>query len=302
MSRGREVKIILTILTVTIYAAVANQTVYAGTSSYVYDHLDRLQMVWYDSSNYIVYTYDKLGNLIKKESNPKEYQYQATHVNYSIPVYLVYGSGMLSLQTGDWVYGYLSNASFSGSAPAYYYYNYPFCTSCGPHDEDCESICESTNPLTSNQSPLLAGFVSSSPFPGSVGLSGGLTLDGLTNVLWAADSNPTMWLSQQPLAGYTCPYGGTYNGSVCQFDQVPPITSALPSGGRFSSSQTVTLNCSDGGSGCSKTYYTLNGTTPTTSSSVYTAPMTISSTTTIKFFSTDKAGNAEAIKTLTYSF
>ena len=35
---------------------------------------------------------------------------------------------------------------------------------------------------------------------------------------------------------------------------------------------------------------------PTTASTVYTAPFTVSSATTVKFFSTDKAGNAEQVK------
>jgi hypothetical protein len=43
-----------------------------------------------------------------------------------------------------------------------------------------------------------------------------------------------------------------------------------------------------------KTYYTTDGSTPTTASTVYSGPVTVSSTTTVKFFSTDQAGNAEA--------
>ncbi len=59
----------------------------------------------------------------------------------------------------------------------------------------------------------------------------------------------------------------------------------------------VTLTCSDnsGGTGCDKTYYTTDGTTPTTSSSVYTTTLTFTSTTTLKYFSTDLAGNAESV-------
>ena len=44
------------------------------------------------------------------------------------------------------------------------------------------------------------------------------------------------------------------------------------------------------------TYYTTDGTAPTTASTVYTAPFTVASTSTVKFFSVDTAGNAEAVQ------
>lgn len=61
---------------------------------------------------------------------------------------------------------------------------------------------------------------------------------------------------------------------------------------------TVTLSATDnaGGTGVSKTYYTTDGSTPTTASTVYTGPFNVSSTSTVNFFSTDRAGNAEAVK------
>ena len=47
------------------------------------------------------------------------------------------------------------------------------------------------------------------------------------------------------------------------------------------------------------TYYTTNGSTPTTSSTIYTASFAVSTTTTVKFFSLDNAGNAEGVKSQT---
>jgi len=80
-----------------------------------------------------------------------------------------------------------------------------------------------------------------------------------------------------------------------------PTTTASPVGGIYNAPQTVTLTCSDGyGSGCDKIYYTTNGSTPTTSSPVYSSPINISVTTTLKFFAKDLAGNSEAIKTQNY--
>jgi hypothetical protein len=85
-------------------------------------------------------------------------------------------------------------------------------------------------------------------------------------------------------------------------DTTPPVTTASPSGGTYTGSQTVTLTCSDGtGSGCDKIYFTIDGSTPTTASNIYTAPLVIVSTTTLKYFANDLAGNAEAVKTQTYT-
>jgi peptidoglycan/xylan/chitin deacetylase (PgdA/CDA1 family) len=61
---------------------------------------------------------------------------------------------------------------------------------------------------------------------------------------------------------------------------------------------TVTLSATDSGSaGVDKTFYTTDGSTPSTSSTVYSRPFTIKQPTTVNFFSTDLAGNAEPVKT-----
>jgi YD repeat-containing protein len=82
----------------------------------------------------------------------------------------------------------------------------------------------------------------------------------------------------------------------------PPITSASPQGGVYTSSQSVTLTCTDPqGPGCDKIYYTTDGTTPTTSSPVYSSPISISATTTLKYFAKDLAGISETVKSQTYT-
>ena len=85
-------------------------------------------------------------------------------------------------------------------------------------------------------------------------------------------------------------------------DTIPPTTSANPGGGNYTSSVSVTLICNDtGGAGCDKTYYTIDGSDPTTSSPVYSGPINISTNTTLKFFSVDSAGNAESVKSEQYT-
>lgn len=84
-------------------------------------------------------------------------------------------------------------------------------------------------------------------------------------------------------------------------DSAPPSTRATPVGGSFTSAVAVTLACEDGmGTGCSATYYTLDGSTPSAGSTLYREPFTLGTAATLRFFSVDKAGNAEAAKTETY--
>jgi peptidoglycan/xylan/chitin deacetylase (PgdA/CDA1 family) len=87
-------------------------------------------------------------------------------------------------------------------------------------------------------------------------------------------------------------------------DTTPPTTTISCNGaacqsGAYDAPVTVTLTATDnpGGFGVDKTYYTTDGSTPTTSSTVYTGPFTIHGPTTVEFFSTDLAGNAEQVNT-----
>ncbi|HDR7872382.1 chitobiase/beta-hexosaminidase C-terminal domain-containing protein [Bacillus mobilis] len=80
-------------------------------------------------------------------------------------------------------------------------------------------------------------------------------------------------------------------------DTTPPVITANPVGGSYSSPQTVTLSANE----TATIYYTIDGSNPTTSSPVYSSPITISSTITLKFFGKDSAGNASTVQTVTYT-
>jgi peptidoglycan/xylan/chitin deacetylase (PgdA/CDA1 family) len=93
------------------------------------------------------------------------------------------------------------------------------------------------------------------------------------------------------------------HGGPAAADTVAPTTTAACNGtacvsGWYNNTVQATLLPTDntGGSGVDKTYYTTNGTTPTTASTVYTAPITVAGTSTVKYFSVDKNGNAEPVK------
>lgn len=90
--------------------------------------------------------------------------------------------------------------------------------------------------------------------------------------------------------------------TISSADRTAPVTTATPSGGAYVGSQNITLACDDGsGSGCDKIYYTIDGSSPTAASPVYASALAVISTTVLKFFATDLAGNVEAVKTQTYT-
>jgi hypothetical protein len=116
--------------------------------------------------------------------------------------------------------------------------------------------------------------------------------------LTTSDATKTVYVKFKDTPGN---WSTAYSKSIL-LDTATPTTSALPAEGIYDASQWVTLGCSDGtGSGCDKVYYTTNGSTPTTSSPVYSSPINITATTTLKFFAKDLAGNSESVKTQTYT-
>jgi hypothetical protein len=116
--------------------------------------------------------------------------------------------------------------------------------------------------------------------------------------LSSGNGTKTVYVEFQDTAGN---WSSKFTDSIL-LDTTPPTTTASPAAGTYTGSVNVTLTCTDnsGGSGCNKTYYTTDGSTPTTSSSIYSSPIDITTTTTLKFFSTDLAGNSEAVKSKTY--
>lgn len=83
-------------------------------------------------------------------------------------------------------------------------------------------------------------------------------------------------------------------------DTTAPVTTDDVDSAWHNTDVTIHLTCDDGvtGSGCATTYYTTDGTDPTTSSpSGSSVTLSTDGIYTIKYFSVDNAGNAEAVKT-----
>lgn len=95
------------------------------------------------------------------------------------------------------------------------------------------------------------------------------------------------------------PSTGTSNSASKQLpaDSTVPIVAASPTGGLFNAIQTVTLSANEGAT----IYYTTNGSAPTIASSVYSSPLTILTSTTLKFFAKDTVGNSSGVTTAIYS-
>jgi hypothetical protein len=109
-----------------------------------------------------------------------------------------------------------------------------------------------------------------------------------------------------PQAGQTFTDSGTascHKAGATGSDTTAPTTAiscknAACSAGWYKTGVQVSLSAADntGGSGVNKTYYTTDGSPPTTAGTAYTTPFTVLTTSTVKFFSTDLAGNSEAVK------
>ena len=86
-------------------------------------------------------------------------------------------------------------------------------------------------------------------------------------------------------------------------DTTPPTTTATcnaaacSTGWYATAPVAVQLSATDSGSAVAATYYTTDGTTPTTQSPLYSTALSIPETTTVRYFSVDAVGNSETPRT-----
>ena len=87
----------------------------------------------------------------------------------------------------------------------------------------------------------------------------------------------------------------TRNVTVFAPDTVPPVVTADPVGGTYGANRTINLSVNE----AATVFVTTDGTTPTTSSPVYSGPIPLTSMT-LKYFARDTAGNTSSVVTQTY--
>src|SRR5439155_10024871 len=107
------------------------------------------------------------------------------------------------------------------------------------------------------------------------------------------NSNSTLKFFAKDDSGNT----GPVVTQVYTIDTTPPTVSASPAGATYTSAQSVTLAASEPAT----IYYTKDGTTPTTSSAVYSGPISITATTTLTFYAKDTDGNSSIGVTKVYT-
>jgi hypothetical protein len=92
------------------------------------------------------------------------------------------------------------------------------------------------------------------------------------------------------------------HSQAIDFESIPPVAAVTCNGaacstGWYRGAVHVVLSATDtGGSGLAGIHYTLDNTTPTSASPVYSAPLTLSASKTVKFVAIDNAGNASAVQ------
>lgn len=100
------------------------------------------------------------------------------------------------------------------------------------------------------------------------------------------------------LKGNTASFEISFTTRTLRSDFSAPLTSVSPLYPTAFRPHTVTLSCSDSGTGCQKTFLTTDGSEATTSSSFVIPPhdIALTSSTTLRYFSVDNENNAEAEK------
>ena len=95
----------------------------------------------------------------------------------------------------------------------------------------------------------------------------------------------------------TTDYWSPVYTEIYKIDNTAPTSSASINGGLYNANKIVYLRISESGT----IYYTRNGSIPTTSSTKYTGPITISSTTTLRWIAVDLTGNKSPVYTQKYT-
>jgi hypothetical protein len=173
-----------------------------------------------------------------------------------------------------------------------------------------------------NDNPLISGSPSTSVDPGSSYSFSPIASDADNDAMVFSIANKPAWADFDPSSGQlsgvpSVSHIGNYSGIVIRVtdgtasallpafaitvnDTAAPRTTASQSAGAYQSSFLVTLTCSDTGSGCANTFYTLDDPNVQGNGIAYSGPLSISANTTLRFYSVDGDGNIESPTSVSY--
>jgi hypothetical protein len=127
------------------------------------------------------------------------------------------------------------------------------------------------------------------------------TLDGstptTTSSVYSSALSITATTTLKAFAKDTAGNSSTVQSVTYTLDNTAPTVTVSPVAGTYTSTQSVTLTANE----TATIYYTLDGTAPTTSSLVYSSAISISNTTTLKYFAKDSVGNASTVQTALFT-
>jgi len=125
------------------------------------------------------------------------------------------------------------------------------------------------------------------------------TASPLYTILITITADTTLNFMAVDAAGNTSPVS-TEDYVITISDVTPPVVSASPTSGTFTSSVDVTLSATDAVDPSPTIHYTTDGSAPTTASPVYAGLITITADTTLNFMAVDAAGNTSPVSTEDY--
>jgi len=321
------------LLVIIIYALIQflPSTSFARNMTYTYDNINRIKQVDYGNGTIVDYSYDLAGNRLSQKITAATASTGSIKINGGAS-YTNSNSVVLNLSATDNSGSAVSmqfsqdNVTWSDWVPYATMWNATLPTGDGAKNYYARFKYASNNISPAYSSSIILDTVAPS---GSVTINNGATtanstavaltlqatdVNGVSQMCISNTSTCTAWEPFVTTKSWILPEGDGTKTVYASFKDVagninstpssstivldlPLTTTASPAGGLFNTSQSVTLTANK----AATVYYTTDGTNPTTGSVKYTAPINITTTTTLKYYAVTATGISETVKAETYT-